>query len=166
MYDLSITKESCDIAIETYEKSAKRMAELAGCESINKENYRYAYLVYKICSMKAELVKNLRNSYQAGDKAYLKRVKDEFLPELKELYDEFAKNHKKQWMEVYKPFGFEVLSFRYGGVIRRIDDVIETLYMYLNGRIDAIPELEEKALIAEESSQVGISSLISASGRV
>jgi hypothetical protein len=166
MYDLSITKESSDIAIETYEKSAKRMAELAAEESINKENYRYAYLLYKICSMKAELVKNLRLSYQAGDKDYLKKVKDEFLPQLKDWYEEFAKNHKKQWMEVYKPFGFEVLSFRYGGVIRRIGDVMETLDMYLSGKIDAIPELAEKALIAEESSQVGISSLISPSGRV
>ena len=166
MYDLSITKESCDIAIETYEKCAKRMAELANEESINKENYRYAYLLYKICSMKAELVKNLRSSYQSGDKGYLKKIKNEFLPQLKEWYDEFAKNHKKQWMEVYKPFGFEVLSFRYGGVIRRIDDVAETLDKYLNNEIDSIPELAEKVLICEESSQVGISSLISPSGRV
>ena len=36
------------------------------------------------------------------------------------------------------------LSFRYGGVISRIDDVIDRLEDYLLGIVDTIPEFEEE----------------------
>ena len=40
---------------------------------------------------------NNRELTQLRDKDYLKKVKDEFLPQLKDWYEEFAKNHKKRF---------------------------------------------------------------------
>ena len=50
------------------------------------------------------------------------------------------------WHKTNKPFGFEVLDVRYGGLISRIDTAILRIEEYLNGEITKIEELEEKRL--------------------
>ena len=51
--------------------------------------------------------------------------------------------HRKLWHQTYKPFGWEVLDIRYGGMLSRLDTVIWRLEEYLAGNIAEIPELEE-----------------------
>ena len=70
-------------------------------------------------------------------------------------YEAFAACHKKQWHEVYKPFGYEVLSFRYGGIVARLKDVMETIDQYLKQEISRIEELEEDVVFVEEGYLVG-----------
>ncbi len=41
------------------------------------------------------------------------------------------------------PFGFEVVDTRYGGKVSRIATAQLRLAAYLNGQVDALPELEE-----------------------
>lgn len=164
LYELSITKESCNDTILLYEKCAEKMDECFKRNDINKDNYRYAYLLYKICGLKAELVKNLRKSYKDGNKEYLKKVCYEHLPCLIKWYEEFSEIFEKQWLSTYKPFGLEVLTFRFGGIIARISAVIRTLERYLVGETEVICELEEEILINEESSQTDVDVLISPAG--
>jgi len=163
LYDMSVRYDSCDEIIENYKTSAAKMAELYEEGDKNKEDYRYAYLLYKICGKKTEFVKNLRKAYKEGNKAYLERVANMELPQLKAWYEEFVTIHQKQWLDTYKPFGYEVLSFRFGGVMARVDYAKSTLDDYLNGDIDKIEELEEEILINEEGSCVGASVLITPS---
>jgi hypothetical protein len=49
-------------------------------------------------------------------------------------------------MTTNKPFGWEVLDIRYGGILARIDSVIERITGYVEGRIDRIEELEQERL--------------------
>ncbi len=146
LYDMTIDEDSCDTVIELFNGYAERMRELMEESDKNYECYSYVNLVYTICSIKAELRKNLRKSYKAGDKDYLVKVMVEILPELLNLYSEFSKLHSKQWKDTYKPFGYEVLSFRYGGVMARVHDAIDVIAEYLDGKIDKIEELEEEIL--------------------
>jgi len=161
MYDLSVRQTSCDEIMRIYNESAERMAELEAKQDKNKDNYHYAYLLYRIGAMKAELVKNLRLEYQKGNRKYLKKVHDEYLPQLVEWYEEFAQCHKKQWHRDYKPFGFEVLSFRYGGLIGRLKDNMDTIDQYLNNEISSIDELNEKVVFVEETRYVKAMSVTS-----
>ena len=49
-------------------------------------------------------------------------------------------------MTYNKPFGWEVLDIRYGGVISRLDTAIERINEYLAGDIEFIDELEQERL--------------------
>lgn len=112
----------------------------------NYDWYAYAKLVFEIGLYKAELREKLRNAYLADDRAYLSYVAETLLPDMKEKLVALKKIHKKQWNAVYKQYGFEVLSFRYGGLISRAEDAMETISAYLDGKIDKIEPLAEKLL--------------------
>ena len=73
----------------------------------------------------------------------------DLLPELKKLYTDLLNIHREQWNSTYKPFGFEVLNFRYGGLIARVDFAIDKLTEYYNGDIAVVEELEEDILVNE-----------------
>jgi hexosaminidase len=60
--------------------------------------------------------------------------------------DQLRQKHRKVWFESYKPFGWEVIDIRYGGVMIRIDSVKYRIQEWLEGRISAIEELEEERL--------------------
>ncbi len=66
-------------------------------------------------------------------------------------------------MRDYKPFGYEVLSCRFGGVIARVDDAIKTLEAYLNGEIAEISEICQEILVNEELNASTVIELITAS---
>lgn len=163
LYDMSVRYDSCDEIIANYKKSAAKMAELYEKNDKNKEDYRYAYLLYRIGGKKAEIVKKLRKAYKEGNKAYLEKVCRMELPQLKAWYEEFVSVHKKQWLKDYKPFGYEVLNFRFGGVMARVDYAIATIENYLNGNIEKIEELEEEILVNEETNCVEASTLVTPS---
>ena len=50
-------------------------------------------------------------------------------------------------MRIFKPFGWEVIDIRYGGVISRLDTASERLMDYVEGRLERIEELEQERLI-------------------
>ena len=56
------------------------------------------------------------------------------------------KNCAAQWLATYKPFGWEVLDLRYGGVLARIDTAIYRIEQYLSGEINKLEELEQTRL--------------------
>ena len=67
---------------------------------------------------------------------------EKVIPELIKLFKELSEIHREQWNATYKPFGYEVISFRYGGSINRLKDIKKSLGEYLSGESDSIPELE------------------------
>ena len=111
------------------------------------EMYDYIYRLTDIVSKKCYILENLKKSYNAGNKAFLKECADTLIPELINSYEELSYVHKKQWMKTYKPFGYEVLDIRYGGILKRLKSAQEKITEYLNGEISRIEELEVKRLL-------------------
>ena len=107
---------------------------------------RYASAVFDIVIEKGALLRELRGRYLAGDREYLKQVMDVTLPALAGRYVALMGLHRALWHRDNKRFGWEVLCQRYGGAITRLTDVRAELNDYLEGRVDAIPELDEPAL--------------------
>ena len=70
-----------------------------------------------------------------------------YIPELISDFEELEAIHQKQWMATYKPFGFEVLDIRYGGVIQRLKSALLRIKAYNDGEIKVIEELEETRLL-------------------
>jgi N-acetyl-beta-hexosaminidase len=119
--------------------------------------YRYEYkewdiifhvpeMLCNVLAIKADVGLRISKHYRNGDMDSLKRIAETELPELSERILALKKAHKKQWMETYKPFGWEVLDIRYGGLLSRVEYVIERLVDYTKGKIEKIDEVEEEKL--------------------
>lgn len=54
--------------------------------------------------------------------------------------------HRNIWMRENKPFGWETLDIRYGGLIARADTAIVRLEQWLEGKLTVLEELEEERL--------------------
>ena len=103
----------------------------------------------KLCSvlaLKADLGNKIKAAYEKKDVKILKQISDKILPDLSVKVAALREAHRSQWFKTYKPFGWEVLDIRYGGLIARIDSVRLRLTDYTMGAIDRIEELEEVKL--------------------
>jgi hypothetical protein len=63
-----------------------------------------------------------------------------------EKLEALRKSHRAAWMKYNKPFGFEVLDIRYGGIRSRLDTAKYRIDAYLNGECDRLEELEAERL--------------------
>ena len=93
-------------------------------------------------ALKCELRTDLAAAYTAGDTARLRALLDGDVSALIDAVDDLWHCHRGLWFDRYKPFGWEVVEGRYGGLRARLDTVRTRLEDYLSGRIAAIPELE------------------------
>ncbi|MEK5478511.1 beta-N-acetylhexosaminidase [Paenibacillus sp. FSL R5-0407] len=104
----------------------------------------------KLCAVlrrKSEIGIELKRAYDAGDCAELKAIAEEVLPAIAEAVKELRAAHRSQWLHMFKPFGWEVLDIRYGGVLTRLDTAAVRLLDYVDGRIGRIEELEQERLV-------------------
>ena len=105
---------------------------------------RFPARMAAVLALKVHLRRDLATAYAAGDGEALRRMRRGDLPELIRRVRDLWKCHRAMWLSLYKPFGWECIDRRYGGLLARLDTVADRLDDYLGGRIDSIPELEAK----------------------
>lgn len=98
-----------------------------------------------VLSDKAEIGLHLKAAYDVKDQEGLTQLRDQ-CKNLIEKIDNLRKAHRALWMDRYKPFGWEVLDIRYGGVISRTHTAVDRISDWLTGKISVIEELEEERL--------------------
>ncbi|WP_010281360.1 beta-N-acetylhexosaminidase [Bacillus timonensis] len=102
--------------------------------------------VAKVLSVKAELGIQLKQAYDRSDKESM----SDLLELVKGMINEVRLLHSKHrdvWFSLYKPFGWEIIEFRYGGLLARLETTQIRIQQWLEGKIDRIEELEEKRLL-------------------
>lgn len=99
-----------------------------------------------LLTLKWDLPLKIYKAYHNQDKKELSRLIQDDLPKLMTRLGDVLQARKKVWELECKPFGFEILEHRFGGMIMRTQSTIDTLNRYLNGDIDSIEELEETRL--------------------
>lgn len=100
-----------------------------------------------VLKRKSEIGIELKRAYDAGDKDALRRIATDVLPDIAQAVQELRAAHRAQWLRMFKPFGWEVIDIRYGGVINRLDTASMRLIDYAEGRIGRIEELEQERLL-------------------
>jgi hexosaminidase len=112
-------------------------------------NYNTLFEFYRqlahVLSIKSELGIRVKEFYDAGDKQKLAESIQQ-LSLLQENTDGLRKLHRELWLSTYKPFGWEVLDIRYGGVLTRLETAKYRIEEYLSGKIEKIEELEAERL--------------------
>lgn len=105
---------------------------------------RYPALIAATLARKVNLRRRLAAAYKDGDHARLRALLRGEVADLRRSLRELWKHHRAMWMTTYKPFGWEVIEQRYGGLAARLETLAERLADYLAGRLASIPELEAR----------------------
>jgi hypothetical protein len=100
----------------------------------------------KVLAGKAEIGIEIKRAYDAGDKAGLRNIAEQSLPAIAHDVEALRLAHRKWWMSTLKPFGWEILDARYGGLFTRLNSAAQRIYDYLNGEAAELPELAEERL--------------------
>ncbi|MCM3038380.1 beta-N-acetylhexosaminidase [Paenibacillus motobuensis] len=100
-----------------------------------------------VLKQKSEIGIQLKQAYDSGNTEVLRHIAAQVLPAISASVQELRRAHRRQWMRIFKPFGWEVIDIRYGGVISRLDTASERLIDYVEGRLERIEELEQERLI-------------------
>ncbi len=100
----------------------------------------------RVLALKAGIGVKLKAAYDKRDQDELKEIANEIIPEIMTRVKELRSAHRYQWLKMNKPFGWEVIDIRYGGLLNRLDTATTRVNDYLNGEIDIIDELEQERL--------------------
>ncbi|GAA5841817.1 hypothetical protein JCM9279_003115 [Rhodotorula babjevae] len=105
------------------------------------------YLLASVLSLKCHLRERLANAYKLGDREELEALGDASersrMSRLRGLVDELHALHRDNWMSMYKPFGWEVLDLRYGGLRARLETMHRRLVAYLDPADSSVTKIEE-----------------------
>lgn len=147
-----------DVLLGLYDENIRTLPlsehyfNLASCMDKAKErnkNWSEMFSFYtqlaRVLSIKAKLGVHTKAAYDRKDKQELTHLKDQ-LPLLRSMVDELRKLHRSLWFSTLKPFGWEVIDIRYGGILSRLETAEYRLDQWLNGSISRIEELEEERL--------------------
>lgn len=127
-----------------YAKCAENMKSFT--DGAYSDVFPFAKLAFEYLSAKCEVGEKIAPAYKAGDRKELERLLTEVLPRLKECTEELHTAHKIIWHKYNKSMGWSVLDLRYGGLRARCETAIETLSDYLDGKLEAIEQLDEPRL--------------------
>ena len=106
--------------------------------------FQTLYHLSRVLSIKSTLGLEIFHAYHKKDTVELKRLTNEVIPKLLKNLELFYDAFKYQWYLENKTYGFEVQSYRLGGLSKRIEEVQAYLISYLEHDIKSIPELEER----------------------
>ena len=138
---------------ESYPAKYAKAAQIIGDAGKRSPNFGYMYdTLAKLCrvlEIKSRVGVDAQVAYKSGDKAALKQIADETLPELLNRMIAFHESTYTQWVAECKANGYEVLDLRLGGLESRIRTSIRRINLYLDGQIDRIEELDEARLIID-----------------
>lgn len=129
-----------------YEQYKKELKELRG------RTLKYGYIfntlsrLSSVLELKSTLSIELHEAYHAKDTDALLNIYDNVLPRIIKRVNDFALTFKIQWHKENKFQGYEVQSYRLGGLISRLNDIREIIKMYLDKDIAQIEMLEERVL--------------------
>lgn len=103
----------------------------------------------KLCAVlqqKSDLGLRIYAAYQNSDYQTLEDIATCEIPELTGRVRALRLAHRKQWMSIYKPFGWEVLDIRYGGILARLETAADRINDFVQGRVESLEELEAERL--------------------
>lgn len=150
-----------DILIGLYDENIKGLSlgehykeMIPGLESAKKANPEFTLLfdfygqLAKVLGTKADMGIRVKELYDAGDKKGMKLLINE-VRDLKSDMTALRNRHRELWFSMNKPFGWEVIEIRYGGVITRLDTVEYRLNAWLEDKVAKLDELEAERLYYE-----------------
>ena len=140
LYNTSGKSDFSDVLV-AHKNALKNIKDMEN-DAVWGKYFKYAKNIFEITICKIEILQCIRKAYENKDYKYLEETSENSIPYLIKKYEELMEIHEEQWMNTYKPFGWEELEIRYAGVISRLKYAKKTIEKYLSKKILSIPELE------------------------
>jgi len=106
----------------------------------------YCIKLFEAAVIKCDIFGGLRKAYKEGNKEFIARVCDEYIPKLIPLYERIGDIKAHLWLRTTTPFGVESIQIQYAGMLARLKFAKDRLTQYLNGEIGIVEELEQEIL--------------------
>jgi hexosaminidase len=113
----------------------------------------YYHTLAEVLSIKAPLGNKLHLAYHTKDRNTLEEIITQDIPACISLLGMLKDYREELWFSENKPFGFEVIDLRFGGIMTRLASAGKRIKQYLEGKITVIEELEEPRLLFSPSSE-------------
>lgn len=133
-------------ASEYYKMLAEELKNSAEICKNHTGFFEYYHCLAEILSQKSELSVQIKVAYDAQDLSTLRQLCEEIIPHLTEKLWKLKELREDLWMTDAKPFGYELIDLRMGGVITRLESSRRRLLKYVEGRIDKLEELETERI--------------------
>ena len=131
---------------EAYKDYAKILYDAAKRTRKYKSIFVSEALTCDILYHKYELGVKTRRAYMEGDKATLLELAKENYSAIEKLIPKLIVAAREQWYSESKPYGFDLIERKLGGLLARTTSCKLRILDYVNGKIDSIPELSEEIL--------------------
>ena len=95
---------------------------------------------------KADLGIRIKAAYDSKDLSTLRGISDTVIPRIAENLWNLRLLREKLWMKDSKPFGYELLDIKLGGVSARLESCRRRLNAWLEQRVSCLEELEQERL--------------------
>ena len=105
--------------------------------------YKYFALVL---SEKADLGIHLKEAYDKKDLSTLEELNTKVIPNILENLQLMHQFREELWMKDAKPFGYELMDIKLGGVSARLKACQRRIASYLSKEVDKLEELEQERL--------------------
>jgi hexosaminidase len=96
--------------------------------------------IAEVLALKCELRRDLAAAYARGDKTQLRALAEGPVRELIPAVERLWRAHRAMWLSLYRPFGWEMIELRYGGLLARLHTLHDRLLAHVE-RGEPIPEL-------------------------
>ena len=139
MFDYHL--KNIDASVYYKELAEELKSSAPKCEN-HREFFEYYYCLAEILAQKSELGIKIKTAYDAQDLSTLKIICEDIIPSVTEKMWKLKELRENLWMEDAKPFGYELIDLRLGGVITRLDSCRRRLQKYIEGKVLKLEELE------------------------
>lgn len=129
-----------------YAELEKKFADYVNRYENKAYDFKVVQKLASVLSLKGDIGIRLRQSYLQNDLDQLKKMADNDILEINQRINDLREAHRAHWFKTYKPFGWEVLDLRYGGLCNRMESTRKRILDYINGACEAIEELDEDRL--------------------
>ena len=136
-----------DTDTETYYRTlADKLKSKAETPGEYQEFFRFYYYLSLVLSRKADLGIRIKTAYDAKDLSTLKEISEEIIPNILRNLTVMHTSRESLWFADAKPFGYELLDIRLGGVKTRLESCRRRLQSFLEGKVQTLEELEQERL--------------------
>ena len=136
-----------NVDTNTYYSALAQKLENALSSAGTYENlFQFYHAFALVLADKADLGIRLKNAYDSKDLSTLESICEEVIPRILENLEHMHMVRETLWMQDAKPFGYELMDIKLGGLSLRLKACVRRIQSYLNGQISSLEELEQERL--------------------
>lgn len=135
--------------VDTHTYYSRLAAQIGPCRETSAK-YADFFAFYETLALvladKADLGIRIKAAYDSKDLSTLRGISDTVIPRIAENLWNLRLLREKLWMKDSKPFGYELLDIKLGGVSARLESCRRRLNAWLEQRVSCLEELEQERL--------------------